>query len=300
MDIAVTAAVLIGTVLLLGSGIARRWFAVDAGHYERTLLWSGAALGAALIVVGSLGEITAVVTRILRGRFELGMVIDYLASTRHGQAVVLRCVAALPLAIWAVRPAGRWRGERFAFGAAGVALLATISAVSHSGSMGVAGLVTDLAHLIATVGWAGALAGLAALPVWSPGPRLRGYVRGVSRLGLAAVIVLAVSGTYMATLHLYGVEALRTSPYGRALSVKLLLVGIVLILAGANRWLFVPLLERSDRSAPLRRSVRIETALLALVLIATAVVTTREPAHAPPAGEPAHSHGDATPPPSRR
>ncbi len=96
----------------------------------------------------------------------------------------------------------------------------------------------------------------------------------------------------MATLHMYGVEAITTSAYGRSLTVKLLLVTIVLALAAANRWLFVPLLERFDRSLPLRRSVRVETALLALVLVATAVVATREPAHEPPADDSAPVHTD--------
>lgn len=292
MDIAVTAAVLVGTVLLLGSGIARRWFAASVGEREQALLTSSALLGAALLVAGSLGDVTSVVTRVLRGGFDLDLFLEYLASTRHGQAAVLRTVAAIPLALWAARPAGHGRAERVAFGVAGVALLATISLVSHSGTMGAAGLVADLAHLVATVSWAGALAGLAVLPVWSPGQRLRTYVRGVSRLGLAAVIVLVTTGTYMATLHMYGFEAITASAYGRALTVKLLLVAIVLALAAANRWLFVPLLERFDRSLPLRRSVRVEIALLALVLVATAVVATREPAHGPPADDSAPVHTD--------
>ena len=281
MDIAYKAAVLLGAVLLVGSGIARRWIATSPARRERTLVLVGALAGATLLVLGSVGEVTAVVTRVLRGRFDLELSIDYLGATRHGQAVVARSVAAVPLALWAASPLRHARVDRVGFAAVSVALLAAISLVSHSGTMGVLGFAADLAHLVATVTWAGALLGLALMPVWSPGLPLRALLRDVSRLGLAAVGVLAVSGTYMSTLHLYGVEAVAATPYGRALTVKLALVVVVLTLAAANRWLFVPLLERFDHSGPLRRSVRVETLFLALVLVATAVVATREPAHAP-------------------
>lgn len=298
MDIATKTAVLLGVVLLLGSGIARRAFAPSPNPHERRLLLAAALLGALLVVAGSLGEVAAVVTRILRGRFDLALFGDYLLSTRHGQAVVVRCVAALPLALWAARPVLSGRADRVGFGAAGLAFLATISLVSHSGTMGVAGFLSDLAHLSATVAWSGALLGLAVLPVWTPGPSLRSHVRAVSRVGLASVVVLATTGTYMSTLHMYGVEAVTESAYGRALTLKLGLVAVVLVLAAANRWLFVPLLERFDRSAPLRRSVRVETALLALVLVATAVLATREPAHAPPTPPPTPAASDPAEPPA--
>lgn len=283
MDIATKAAILVGVVLLVGSGVARRAFAPSPAPRERSLLLAAALVGAALVIVGSLGEIATTVTRILRGRFDAGLYLDLLTSTRHGQAVVARCVAAIPLALWAARPSLPARSDAMAFGAASLAFLASISLVSHSGVMGVAGFVSDLAHLSATVTWAGALVGLAVLPVWSAGATLRGYVRSVSHVGLASVMVLAVSGTFMSTLHLYGVDAVVDSAYGRALSVKLALVAVVLALAAANRWLFVPLLERFDRSAPLRRSVRVETVVLAAVLVATSVLATREPAHVRPA-----------------
>ncbi len=149
-------------------------------------------------------------------------------------AVVLRCALALPIAAWAAFPLGRRASERAAFAAGAMALLATISWVSHSGSMGTLGFVGDLMHLAATASWSGALLALAVMPVWSPGARLRALVGGVSRLGLAAFVTLMATGTYMATLHMY---------------------------------------------APLRASVRAETLVLAGVLLATALLATRPPAH---------------------
>ncbi len=284
MDVVTKAAVLLGAVLIIGAGIASRWFVGAAPvRRERATIVAAAAIGAGLLVAGSIGEVAVVVTRILRGRFDLELFVDYLGSTRQGGAVTLRCALALPLAAWAAFPLARRPIERVGFASGAVGLLATISWVSHSGTMGTLGFVGDLVHLAATASWSGALLALAVMPVWSAGSRLRGLVGGVSQLGIVAVLTLAATGTYMATLHMYAPEALTTSAYGRSLLLKLALVGAVLALAGANRWLFLPLLERFDRSAPLRASVRVETALLACVLVATALLATRPPAHeAPP------------------
>jgi putative copper export protein len=295
MDVVSKAAVLLGAVLVVAAGIGSRWFVgASPTRRERATIVAAAALGAVLLVAGSVGEVAVVVTRILRGRFDLELFVDVLGSTRQGGAVLLRCALALPLAAWAAFPLGRRATERAAFAAGAVALLATISWVSHSGTMGMLGFAGDLAHLVATTSWSGALLALAVLPVWSPGPRLRSLVGGVSRVGLAAVLTLLATGTYMATLHMYAPEALVTSDYGRSLLVKLALVGVVLLLAAVNRWLLVPLLERFERSGPLRSSVRAETVILAFVLLATAILATRPPAHeaappSPPAGA-VHDH----------
>jgi putative copper export protein len=308
VNVVFTAATYLGIVALVGAGATRRWPAVAASAVRgRRRVISGAVIGCLLLLVGSHGEIVDTILRILRGRFDTDLYLGYLVETRHGRATLLRSGLAGLLLLASLRGLRPARLDRALFVLASLLLLATIAWVSHSGTMGPLPFIVDLAHLTATTAWAGALAYLAWLPLWRPGPELTLAVAQTSRVGLAAVTALVASGSVLATLHVYGIGALRETAYGRSLVAKLAVVALVLVLAAANRWLFVPLLERHARSAPLRRSVRIESLLLAGVLIATAVLTTREPAHVPPqadgvpplsapadgeAGPPADGHGD--------
>ena len=85
----------------------------------------------------------------------------------------------------------------------------------------------------------------------------------------------------MTLLHLHDPLSNATSTaYGRAWLGKLALVSVVVVLAGVNRFVHVPAFRRGA-TAGLRRLVRVEAALLTLVLIATAVLSTRPPVHAP-------------------
>ena len=59
--------------------------------------------------------------------------------------------------------------------------------------------------------------------------------RRFSRLALGAVLTLAVTGALLATLHVGSVAGLVGTSYGRLLLAKLLLVGLVLLLAAVNR-----------------------------------------------------------------
>jgi putative copper export protein len=282
-------AILSGAVLLLGAGVFARW--VGPPHLPpaaRRLLVAGALLGGVLVVVGSLGDVGALLTRIARRSVDLPLYLDYLTGTRHGRAAAVRVALAVVLAAWSLRPARRAAIANAAYAAAALTLLATIAWISHSGSEGTAGLAADLGHLVGTVTWAGSVLYLAWLPVWSDRVPLLATVERLGRLGLASVAVLAVTGTAMATLHLYGVSALTRTAYGLALMTKLALVAVVVGIAALNRFALVPLLQRRHDATPLRRAVRIESLLLVAVLVATAVLTTREPARHPP---PVGAHG---------
>jgi copper transport protein len=281
-----SAAILGGAVLLLGAGAFARWVGPpDLPSAARRLLVAGALLGGVLVVVGSLADVGTLLTRIARRGIDLPLFVEYLTGTRHGRAAAIRSALAVVLAAWSLRPARRAAIANAAYAAAALALLVSIAWVSHSGSEGVAGLFADLGHLVGTVAWAGSVLYLAWLPVWSDRAPLVATVDRLGRLGLASVTVLALTGTAMASLHLYGVSALTRTDYGLALLAKLALVAVVVAIAALNRFSLVPLLQRRHDATPLRRAVRAESLLLVAVLVATAVLTTREPArHPPPVG----------------
>lgn len=224
------------------------------------------------------------------GGLELSLLTDYLLSTRHGRAILVRGGLAWLLGFWSARPLAWVLLDRIGYALAGTGLLVTLSWVSHSGTMGTLPLIGDVIHLIGATLWAGGLLYLAWSPHWnSPQGELWQAVTRVSRLGLISVIVLFATGIYMAQLHMYGVEAMRETEYGRSLGVKLGLIAVILMIAAANRWLLMPRLQRSGVSRPLRLAVRAESLLLVAVLAATGVLATREPAH-DHAGHAGHTH----------
>lgn len=80
----------------------------------------------------------------------------------------------------------------------------------------------------------------------------------------------------MAWMLVGDVWALTTTGYGQTLLIKLALVGVVLTLAAANKLRFVPAMQAGDDKAArhLARSIEIETAVILMVLVATATLTS--------------------------
>jgi putative copper export protein len=286
MDVLTTTVVLVGLVLLVGGGTFARWIAAPAvvRTMRRTLV-VGVVAGAALTVAGSLADVALTVARFSRGAFDPGFAWEYLIATRHGRGVAVRVVLAIAVAAWGVRRYEARRLDTTVHAGLVLAVLATVAWESHSGAMGALAFVADLVHLVAATTWAGSLAFLALAPVWDEpqggaASHLPRMVRRISRLGLTAVVALFVTGTFMSLLHVYALPALTATPYGVSLMAKLTVVALIVALAGVNRWFLVPLVERGV-ARPLLRAVRVESLALALVLVATAVLTTREPAHEP-------------------
>jgi putative copper export protein len=304
MDPVWKALILIGATLVVGGGTFVRWTAREAfagvrgAELRRRVAWA-VVLGALLVIAGSIANVLEIVLRITRGSFNGVLFGEYLATSRHGQIVALRIVLVVLTAVWAVGPKLRSATGHALFALSSAAFLATISLVSHSAAMGIVPLFGDYVHLVATVAWAGTLAYLAWLPIWRDPEARLAAVRRISVVGVASVALLFATGIYMSTVHLTAVGDVVTSTYGRVLTVKLGLVVVVLTLAAANRWLFVPLLARRGDSLPLQRAVRVESIVLAGVLLVTGVLTSTEPphdmvGHGPDAS--AHEHALPLPP----
>ena len=137
----------------------------------------------------------------------------------------------------------------------------------------------DLAHVAGAAVWLGGLVALLTIV-----PRLddrREAVRRVSQAALVAVPVLAVAGLLRALTELATVHQAWSTSYGRALLVKTALFAPLLALGYLNR---TRLLAAVDA---LRRSVRIEIVLLALVVGAVAVLVQLKPGRDAGAAQPA-------------
>lgn len=286
---AVKAGLLLGAALLIGGGVAARFVAPQLladSHVFRKRVWAGTLAGLGLL--GALSALDLVVTLLNAiGRFDPELLWSYLRQTRHGHATQLRYLL-LPiigtLALW-VRPEaskGIRRLTNAVFAGLSVLLLGTLSVTSHAASVGgLPALLVDLAHFAAACAWAGPLFYLAIYPAWrtSSKPALESALLGLSRVGLASVVVLFVSGIYSSLLHLQDPPAFVASPYGQTLGIKLVLVFVIIGLAGINRFWLLPNFSSRGASS-LKVALRVELVVLAAVFVTTGVLSTSPLPHA--------------------
>jgi copper resistance protein D len=172
-------------------------------------------------------------------------------------------------------------------------LLVSLGWVGHAvEGQGVARLVhqiNQMVHLLAAGLWLGGLVPLIWLLGRARSPSgaawisvARDVVPRFSHMGYVAVALLAATGAINTLLLVGSVEALAGTPYGRLLSLKILLFLVMVVLALINRFRLLPRLRREPQpSAPLAalaRSVLFEQALGFAVLAVVSVLGTWPPA----------------------
>jgi putative copper resistance protein D len=212
-----------------------------------------------------------------------------------GKAVLARAslAAAAFASLWLLPP-GRVRW--LIVGLLGAAATASLAWMGHGaateGALGWLHLVSDIVHVIAAAVWVGALVAFVLLSLNRRATAEQNLafhfgLSGFSGVGSAVVAVLIVTGLINGWI-LVGpgqVEELWTTPYGRLLSLKLLLFGGMLALALANRVRLTPAFGRTLHAETppvgtllaLRRSLALETGLSIGVLLLVAWLGTLEP-----------------------
>lgn len=191
----------------------------------------------------------------------------------------LREVALLGAALAVARGSGR--SAAAALGGAG---LLTVS-IGHFGLRGgPTWVVTSTVHLLAALLWAGAVGALALLGLRSARlglsqPDVRSVLRGFHVPATVLVVVVAVTGTYLASDVVVSVDAVLLTTYGRVLLAKVALAGLVGAIAlVTTRRLHAP----DGRGAGARRPFVGAEALGLLSVVALAgVLATGQPAVAP-------------------
>jgi len=138
-------------------------------------------------------------------------------------------------------------------------------------------------HLLTAAFWVGALAPLYRLvgkAAAGSDTDLRGQAaRALERFGRMAVVmvgVLVAAGVTLAWWLVGGLWPLLTTAYGQILLAKVGMVALLLLLAALNKWRLVPAFEHGQGLAgrSLRRSILLEGALVAMILLTTALLTT--------------------------
>ncbi len=192
----------------------------------------------------------------------------------EGPAAVVRALGLLAVAAFA--PSPRWTAVAAAPGA--VLAAGSFALTGHTVSLGPGNwpqFVVAL-HLVAAAYWVGALVPLLQLTASPDRPRLAAILKRFGNVALVMVGALIAAGLFLIWAMLDLPDGLIGSTYGRLLLIKLGLVAGLLALAALNKLRFTPRIEAGDQAATvsLRRSIRAEIALAALILLITAMFTT--------------------------
>jgi putative copper resistance protein D len=131
-----------------------------------------------------------------------------------------------------------------------------------------------LVHVVVASVWLGALAGL-YIAARDTGTASAPLVARFSKHAGAAVPAIFVCGFLISVLFIRSFAELAT-PYGAMVLGKSLAFAVLMTLAAQNKWRLGPRLSAGDASAvpALLRTARAEWVLIAVVLVATAIVTS--------------------------
>ncbi|MER7072966.1 copper resistance CopC family protein [Terrabacter sp. NPDC000476] len=242
----------------------------------RARLWRLARTGAALAASAAL-----LVTVLDLARFGTSAVTTGYAARWLGREAALVAVVAL---VTTCAPAERSAAtrERLALAAGLVAALLTV-ALGHVGlRSGATWAIAATAHLAAACAWAGAVACLALLVLrhrreGRPGGELAPLLTGFRVPAVVAVVVVAVSGVYLASDVVVSVDAVLLTTYGRMLLAKLAVAALVGVLALRT----TRAVHARRASAAVRPRVVVEAVGLTIVVVLGAVLASGQPAVSP-------------------
>ena len=254
----------------------------SAGTVMATLMFRLERTRGLAMTFAVLGIVAAILAFSLRGANLTGDVsgltdpemLKLLWTTPVGTALLLRLVGlGLLIAGLLMGRVGTW-----------VSVLGGVIAIWSFDQVGhVSGLETtllDLAlmlHLLAVALWIGVLTPLKRLA--SSSSTYASAADVGHRFGVVAsatVPVLIIVGGYMGYQLVGSFTALVDTSYGQAMIIKVLLVGLLLGLAAANKLRFIPALRTGDSAVAnhLSKSISVEWIVILAVLGMTAVLTT--------------------------
>jgi putative copper resistance protein D len=289
-------------ILVFGCGAFRLYgLAVDTTTTSPNALvtfdawfWRVTVVGAIVGLLSGLSLLLAVTANMAgsaAAALDLKTISTVLFDTSFGRVWCWRLLFAFLLIGACLAPLGRRRMP--AILVLSLLLLVSLGWVGHAvegqGMTRLVHQINQMVHLLAAGLWLGGLMPLTWLLGRARSPSGAGWIsvaRAVvprfSHMGYAAVALLAATGAINTLLLVGSAEALAGTPYGRLLSLKILLFSAMVVLALINRFRLLPRLRReSQPSAPiaaLARSVLFEQALGFAVLAVVSVLGTWPPA----------------------
>ena len=254
----------------------------------------GARIG---IAAGWLLAAAGILIMILAERAAAGVPFTDLFRAAAGQSLLAQAAAVIVCGVAALFAGLRPAGRRLAvLGAVAAAALFTHAQAGHAETQSAVRLlnVTDQwVHMLTAAVWVGGLVWLLLGLRGLDGGARASAVRRFSQLAFVSVALLALTGVLRAVQETGSLGALVSTSFGIALLVKTGLFAALMGLAWRNRYRLVPRVAEPAAAATdgpppggrgiraigsLRRSVRSEVALAALVLAAAAVLSGLPPA----------------------
>lgn len=206
----------------------------------------------------------------------LGMLPQVLTQTGFGHsALAAMAVAALLL----VTSPGRWWPVR---GALLLVFALARASMSHAAEHGLlsAAVAIEWLHLVVIGVWFGAV----ALGGWivlgqavRAGGALGPYLSQLSRGATVALGLIVASGVFNTWQRMDSPSQFVDSAYGLALTAKLALFGVAVLLGAYNRYIGFPTLARSEGAGHALMVLRVESVVLLGALAAAAVLTAQAP-----------------------
>jgi putative copper export protein len=275
------AAVFSGLILLIGS-VALYWLVLvpREGMAVRSAARVGA--GASLLLLVGLGIVfTAQLLAFNLPPDPLAADARALVRLPWGRVWAVQAVLALITSrafLRAGRPGAVWGG--LALLTLALALSPAFAGHAVAEASRAISVVADGLHVLTAGLWLGTLGALALSSqrtTTEEAPLLLARIRRFSRLALAAVPVLVLTGAASAWLRLEQLPALWGSSYGRLLLVKLALFAGVGAMGFYNWRRATPHLAAGGDPAAVRRSIRTELLLAFAVVLVTALLVTTPP-----------------------
>ncbi len=277
----------IGYLGLLAAG-GLMLFHLNAGNasHDRRALWIAAAL--AIIAHGILVPIDIAVQQ-GTGFGDLLDIPEWWELVQRDQAISLgMIIGGLAMMLWSFPAADQSRRVIGLVGVGLVLIAPTLTGHTRAFEPTWVLMSSNIAHTVAAAIWFGGLIGLAlhirAILPQPEGPRATGVATLVSRfsaMALFAVGILVVSGLVSGWTILRDIEAFFTTTYGRLVLAKIVLAGVVCLLAAWNRWRLVPAIEASpddgDRWVSLKRIVVAEIVVIVAIILVTGFLTHQSP-----------------------
>ena len=280
--------------LALGA-VGFRWVVLTGVRMQKGVLPGDDAVLARMLrpaaVVGVLG--TAIL--VFHATMQVFSLQGALATMTPDQPAYARTARVLPMAIVVAVSYGAAAlgfalaaiGMRAAWILAGVGM---VVGVLRAAVFGQWSRLLKPAHEFAAGLWIGTLFVMLAIGIliaWRAaapdrrGPLVAGLVNAFSPFALTLGATVATFGLFLALRELPSVAALWTTPYGRALCVKLGLVAGVFGLGAWNGFRMRPRLGSAEAVPAIRRSATAELLIALAVLAATAILVTM-PSPRPP------------------
>ena len=289
-------------LFILRIAIARPVVALVAGTRLRDVTIAFGAASLVALVAIPVYFLLATAEFALRSFWSFGALFPLVRASAFGRGwldlelVFALFAAAAAIAIWLDRPERRQRSLAAllalagALGAAGAVLLVP-GIAGHAGQTSPRGLslAFDWFHLVAGSVWVGGLIGLVVLAASLPAARrVAGLVICVPRFSNTAfvsVLVLIGAGIGSSVQHLPTLASLWQTSYGKALLVKIALLGAALLLAAVNLLRTVPRFKACAQrpelgpsaATLLRRLVAGESLLVSGAVLAAAVLSSLPP-----------------------